>query len=378
MNISSDIALRPLLGWARPLLFLILAACSSDSPAPTGAPLPTSETPVLGTSAYESGALREQYHYFIEHEEQVLHGAYNAFYESGALEMAGFYARGRKDSIWSFYAESGRKTLVHTWKEGQRWDGPFSLYWPNGQLSEYGIYRQGKWYGAYSSYFSSGPLEIRTQYIDDQIHGPFSEFYESGQRKVSGAYDNGFKHGRWTHYAESGLVVLREQYEHGQLIEAEHTQITTYADGTLKSTAPLTDGAIDGLYNEYWPNGNAKESTVYARGVPHGQSTTYWDSGEVRTTGINNVGKRQGLWQTFNRDGILSIKATYSQSFLTGPYASYYANGQLQWQGIYQRNKKEGLWTNYTSSGQKRLQQLWQANRLLNGIDCRADPPACE
>ena len=151
----------------------------------------------------------------------------------------------------------------------KRWDGPFSLYWPNGKLSEYGIYRQGKWYGAYSSYFSSGPLEIRTQYIDDQIHGPFSEFYESGQRKVSGAYDNGFKHGRWTHYAESGLVVLREQYEHGQLIEAEHTQITTYADGTLKSTAPLTDGAIDGHQS------TSASSNSASQGVSVTQSPMY-------------------------------------------------------------------------------------------------------
>ncbi len=376
MKTSSNIIFRAPLLRACPLFLLLIAACSSDAPAPTAVSLPTVGSLALATNIYESGALREQYQYFIEDDEQVLNGIYSAFYENGVLEMEGYYARGRKDSVWSFYADSGRKTLVQTWKEGQRWDGPFSLYWPNGQLSEYGIYRQGKWHGAYSSYFSNGQIEIRTQYVDDQIHGAFFEFFGSGQRKISGFYDNGFKHGRWTHYAESGLVVLREEYEFGQLVQAEQTQVTTYSDGTIKSTAPLIDGAIDGLYSAYWPDGKPRETTIYARGVPHGKQTIYWESGQVRETGINSVGKKQGLWQTFRRDGTLSIETTYSQGFRTGPYASYYANGQLQWQGTYQRNKKEGLWTSYNSSGQKRLQQLWEGNRLINGIDCTTDP--CE
>lgn len=362
-----------------PLLALLVSvSCSSKSPTTSSDRAPTIDAPAAATSTYESGALYEEYQYFLENNERILHGSYRAFYESGPVEMTGFYARGLKDSTWSFFASDGSKTLEHRWKEGRRWSGPFSLYWPNGQLSEYGLYRNGQWHGAYISYYQSGQTEIRTQYINDQLSGPYVEFYENGERKLTGLYSDGFKSGLWTRYDESGNITLRESYEDGQLTQVEQTLVETYDDGQIKSTAPLTDGQIDGVYSEYWPNGARKEETVYRRGVTHGASSIYWDNGQLRETGINSIGKKQGVWQTFTRGGILSIRATYSQGLLTGSYVSYYPSGQIQWQGVYDKNMKDGLWTNFTSAGEKRLQQLWENNRLVNGIDCSADANACQ
>ena len=114
------------------------------------------------------------------------------------------------------------------------------------------------------------------------------------------------------------------------------------------------------------------------RGIAHGESVIYWSNGVVREKGINNNGRKQGVWLTFTRRGDLSIRATYALGLLTGKYTSYYNNGQMQWEGIYNRNQKDGKWTNYASSGEKRLVQFWDDNRLINGIDCRDDPGACE
>lgn len=360
-------------------LFL-LVGCSDRSPvsmdASSGAP--TLERPAEGTTNYPSGALREEYQYFIDNNEPVWHGAYRAFYEDGTVQTQGFFALGQRDSTWAFFDSTGRKTLEHTWKEGRRWSGPFILYWPNGEISEHGFYREGIWHGSYSSYFQSGQIEIRTQYVNNQLHGTYIEFYETGVRKLVGGYRDGFKSGLWTHYDEAGTVTLRERYEDGQLREVEQTSVELYDDGTVKSTAPLTDGKIDGVYSEYWPSGARKEETTYVRGIAHGESVIYWSNGVVREKGINNNGRKQGVWLTFTRGGDLSNRATYALGLLTGKYTSYYSNGQMQWDGIYNRNQKDGKWTNYASSGEKRLVQFWDDNRLINGIDCRDDPGACE
>ena len=89
-------------------------------------------------------------------------------------------------------------------------------------------------------------------------------------------------------------------------------------------------------------------------------------------------GRKQGVWLTFTRGGNLSIRATYSSGLLNRQYFSYYQNGNIKWQGVYNRNRKDGKWTNYSPSGEKRLVQYWDNNRLINGIDCRDDPDACE
>lgn len=360
--------------------FYILAACGDRSPLPTAHSnaAPTLEQPVDGTTNYPSGALREEYQYFIERGEPVWHGAYRAFYEDGTVQTKGFFALGQRDSTWAFFDSTGRKTLEHTWKEGRRWNGPFTLYWPNGEISEHGFYREGIWHGAYTSYFQSGQIEIRTQYVDNQLHGTYAEYYETGARKLVGRYKDGFKNGLWTHYDEVGNVTLRERYEGGQLKGIEETSVELYDDGSVKSTAPLTDGKIDGVYSEYWPNGARREETTYVRGIANGESVIYWNDGKVREKGNNHNGRRQGVWLTFTRGGNLSIRATYSSGLLNKQYFSYYQNGNIKWQGVYNRNRKDGKWTNYAPSGEKRLVQYWDNNRLINGIDCRKDPGACE
>jgi hypothetical protein len=75
------------------------------------------------------------------------------------------------------------------------------------------------------------------------VNGSYIESYENGERKLTGTYSNGFKSGPWTHYDESGNTTLSERYESGQLTQIEQTLVETYADGQIKSSAPLTDGA---------------------------------------------------------------------------------------------------------------------------------------
>ena len=87
----------------------MLVACGDRSPAPTASSnsVPTLERPADGTTNYPSGALREEYQYFIEQGESGWHGAYRTFYEDGTVQTQGFFSLGQRDSTWAFFDSTG-------------------------------------------------------------------------------------------------------------------------------------------------------------------------------------------------------------------------------------------------------------------------------
>lgn len=356
------------------LLLLTLIACNSDdSGSPTG-PISTSpDTPELGKSSYASGALLAEFQFYLDRDRPIKHGAYRAFYESGPLQMQGFYREGRKDSIWSHFDENGRTTLVHTWRAGQKWDGPFRLFWPNGNPSEYGTYRAGQWHGTYVSYYPSGKTEVSAQYANDQLHGPYLELYESGRRKARGTYWQGFKDGLWVYYDESGIELQREAYERGNLQSSDRFELETFDDGSIKSVTPYREDDIHGVYVEYWFNGHKREERTYDDGLADGPAYLYWDNGQLKEQGNYQRNRKQGLWRTYTIDGSLQSAVEYSRGRLSGSYAYYHTNGRIQWEGAYDGGLRTGLWTNYTRAGEKRLQQRWEEHQLLSVIDCREE-----
>ena len=237
--------IRPI-GSLAPLL-LCLAACGSETPvAPTDPVGSSPDHPEWGQSLYENGSTKEQFQFYLDQDREIKHGVYRAFYQSGSPQEEGFYKEGRKDSLWSYFNERGHTTLTHSWREGQRWNGPFRLYWPNGNPSEYGTYRKGQWHGAYSSYYPSGKTKISARYVDNQLHGIYIELYESGNRKIMGSYSRGLKTRSWIYYAESGVELQREEYESGEITSTERIEFETFADGSIKSIIPLRDDRLHG------------------------------------------------------------------------------------------------------------------------------------
>ena len=357
-----------------PLLLLALSACNSNDPASSNGPVSTSpDAPESSTSQYESGAPHEDFQFYLDEGREIKHGTYRAFYESGPLQIQGFYKEGHKDSVWTHFDEGGRTKLVHTWRAGQKWDGAFQLFWPNGNSSEYGTYRQGQWHGAYVSYYSSGKTETSARYVEHERHGAYLELYESGGRKVQGTYWRGFKDGLWIHYSEAGIELQREEYDRGNIENTDRFELDTFDDGSIKSVTPYRDDQIHGVYVKYWPNGKKSEETTYYDGLKDGANFLYWDNGQIREQGHYQRGRKHGLSQTFSNSGTLLASLPYQRGRLSGYYVSYHTNGNMQWEGTYDGGLKDGVWTNYFRNGEKRLQQIWEEHELTSVIDCTED-----
>ena len=325
----------------------------------------------------EEGNVDSTFNYYLSDRDTSYHGKFSTYYEDGSITQTGFFHHGEKDSTWSFFEAEGKINFQQTWNKGQRWNGYFFNYWPNGEVSEHGSYLNGQWNGSYHSYYPNGKLEIITEYNFNEIDGNFIEYFDTGSIKLSGKYNNGLKIGIWTYYDETGTTLFREKYNYGNLEEIEQNVLERYEDGTIKSITPLKNGEIHGTTTRYWPDGSVKEKTNFINGARHGTSLVYWKNGALRKEGVNDNGKKQGLWNTFDTNKNLIIQATYAQGKLSGTYTSFYTTGQIEWRGEYFQNQRLGIWINYAIDGTIRLKQTWENNRLIQGIDCRENATNC-
>ena len=77
----------------------------------------------------------------------------------------------------------------------------------------------------------------------------------------------------------------------------------------------------DGLYTEWYENGNKKLEYTYNDGKMDGRRTFWYEDGQKR-------------WLSSYKDGERD-----------GPWTEWYQNGKKRWVGSYKNGKRDGSWT---------------------------------
>ena len=76
------------------------------------------------------------------------------------------------------------------------------------------------------------------------------------------------------------------------------------------------------------------------------------DTTRFRTIGSLKDGKWDGLYEDYWANGQLWEKGTYRDGELDGPFESYYENGEMEQKGTYKDGEMDGLVENYYENGQ--------------------------
>ena len=97
----------------------------------------------------------------------------------------------------------------------------------------------------------------------------------------------------------------------------------------------------DGLYEEFYENGQLSE-----RG-------TYID------------GEFDGLFEKFYEDGLLWVRENYRDGERDGLREFFYINGQLGIRGNYIDGKKDGLWEDFDTNGNLTKTETWENGVLV-------------
>ncbi len=134
----------------------------------------------------------------MQHENNGAKTSANLYYDNGKLMSYGIYRYQKKDSIWTSFNEFGRLVMRETYNNDLL----------NGEKRMY--------------YIPSDPEMKRevcisiTNYKDGKIEGPFAEYYPSGQLKATGQYLNFKREGEWVYYELDGKKMSVERYYKGE------------------------------------------------------------------------------------------------------------------------------------------------------------------
>jgi len=129
-------------------------------------------------------------------EDGLYHNENNELYSGKYIE---FYTNGNKRIELSL-----KKGIV---------DGPVTLYFESGQISEIRSYDQGKMDGTWSTFNAEGVKIGVANYRDNVKHGEWFIRDDAGTLRFEMHYTDGKKTGTWKMYNEMGELVSEETME---------------------------------------------------------------------------------------------------------------------------------------------------------------------
>lgn len=130
-------------------------------------------------------------------------------------------------------------------------------YYPNGQLKNHYILKDGKYVGLWQSWWDNGQLQSTIPHMDGKEHGEAVE------------------------YDRDGTLLKKTQY-HWDSATKTHTakEYFYYPNGTLKQEQTRINDRLQGVVKEYHDNGKLSISTPYVNHQKHGIQQLYDRTGK--------------------------------------------------------------------------------------------------
>jgi hypothetical protein len=291
------------------------------------------------------------------------------YFENGRKKSEGNRKNFQLDSIWNFYNEKGILVQSFNYREGKK-EGFKRIFEPDsGKLvSEEHFIADLK--DGYSFFYKNNYKYKDIPFVKGKENGLGREYNKDGLILTLTTYKNGFlqreerinrrdqanrKQGNWKSFFSSGKVYTESKYlndkldgyykeynEKGDLIKTEK-----YIDGVLQvNVAELIK--LD-TKKTFFSNGQVKTSGTFKQGIAEGV-TRFYDSTGV----INNS-------QIF-KNGILISEGIFDEKgFQQGPWKEYYLTGELRSEGVYENGKRVALWKYYHQN--KNIEQIGKFNK---------------
>jgi antitoxin component YwqK of YwqJK toxin-antitoxin module len=128
-----------------------------------------------------------------------------------------------KDSVWTFYDESGKLLSREKYKAGKK-EGTSFVYLPDGSISQLRNFKDGVEHGPFKDFFSKDVVKASSNYENGKMEGRVSYYYPNGVEAAAGYFRNGVKNGAWIYKTEEGKIKEKELYINGMLASPKETE----------------------------------------------------------------------------------------------------------------------------------------------------------
>ncbi|MGZ3418290.1 MAG: toxin-antitoxin system YwqK family antitoxin [Polyangiales bacterium] len=163
--------------------------------------------------------------------------------------------------------------------------GPFTEWWPGStppKKKREGAFKNGKLDGSWRTWYESGHPQREVTYVDGVLQGKHLEHHDDdkGTLKETGDYRDGVRIGVWQLFYENG--VKERDLEH---MPSGEQRWTLYGKtGKKVMTGAFVEGTKEGLFTEFYPEGQKASEGMWKRSKKDGH-WTYWaaDGHEIAT-----------------------------------------------------------------------------------------------
>ena len=292
-------------------------------------------------------------------------GIWSNFYPSGQLSSKGKWKENGLDSIWTFYRENGEISKTISYERNLK-NGNYTVYDSLNFIEFQGYYVNDTLQGPFKK-FTGGKLIQEGAYLNGELNGmvkqldpatgmivSFVEYKNGTEGEVHDLNQtmNGKRHGLWQWYDENGNLIRQELYENGEISSSELKPI---ADFNFKK--------------DYFPNGQLKALYMVQNGYKNGIQTNYDSLGNTLAAfayrndtllsegWFTKEGLKDSLWIEYFPNQTKSAKGNYKNGKKEGLWIYYFANGDVEQKGRYQQDLPTGEWLWYYPNGQVRRQE---------------------
>ena len=257
----------------------------------------------------ENGMLKPEEDSFMKKGNQQ-NGEYTEWYPNGNLSEHGFYKNGKKDGVYEVYNDRlGYLYSRVNYKEGVQ-DGLSEYFHSNGNLLSRTYWKDGRLEGKREIFYGNGSLNYIRHYKNGNYDGLTASYNNDGSPIELMEYKDGQPHGKHEIYYPNGKQVnVVEYYDDGKLHGAK---IKYNYHGGLRSIENYVHGARQGVqeYYDYGPGKLALRTTEKDNIVR--KSEGFNADGQLSfIKRYNEYGEPDGVWKFFTRDGKLDRMIQY-------------------------------------------------------------------
>lgn len=290
------------------------------------------------------------------------------FYPNGNISSEGYLKDNKPTGFWKSYYVTGIKKSEGKWFNNKL-DSVWIFYDQLEDTLEKINYFLGKKNGYHLKYFKNDEFKNKFSskelYVNGLRNDKSYNYYETGELKKVVPYLNGKRQGVGFEYDRKGNIITINRYRNNKIIVKEN--INRYNK----------DGKKEGVWREFYNNGNIKEEKSYLNGKLHGFFKIYneegklldaikYENGEVNLKS-NDIETDIEIKEEYDKNENLVYQGSYRKDIPIGIHRYFNNNGKVTKSIIYDiygnliaegivliNGIEEGDWIYYYDSGKKR------------------------
>ncbi len=233
---------------------------------------------------------------------------WNWWHENGQLKQIGKYTNGKNDSIWNQWHENGQIIVTVEWSSGTL-DGISKEWYENGQLKRTGKINYGKIDSVWNEWYENGQLNATGKYIDGKKDSVWNRWYENGKIQSVEKYVNNKPIGTWNYFYLNGIKNLECIFIDGKL--DKNTVCDTL--GNILAIIQYNEETGNGVFENYYPNGTLISRVILKDFLCHGYVENYYKNGNKKLCGYAEKGYKVGIWNEYYPSGDLKETIKYNK-----------------------------------------------------------------